>query len=126
MISEAKLDSSFPKGEFQLHGYSEPYMFDGNGNGGGKLLFICENIPSTLTESQIRIKWFFVELNLRRKKWLLCCFYNPKYSQTSHHLSEIGKDLHILTSKYISLMGDFNAEPFFISLKFIASNVLKV
>ena len=42
----------------------------------------------------------------------LCCSYNPKYSQISHHLKEIGKDLDVLTSKYdnIILMGDFNAE----------------
>ena len=43
----------------------------------------------------------------------MCCSYNPKYSQISHHLKEIGKDLDVLTSKYdnIILMGDFNAEP---------------
>ena len=28
MISERKLDSSFPNGQFQIHGYSEPYRFD--------------------------------------------------------------------------------------------------
>ena len=61
----------------------------------------------------MKIEGFFIELNLRRKKWLLCCSYNPKYSQISHHLKEIGKDLDVLTSKYdnIILMGDFNAEP---------------
>ena len=61
----------------------------------------------------MKIAGFFIELNLRRKKWLLCCSYNPKYSQISHHLKEIGKDLDVLTSKYdnIILMGDFNAEP---------------
>ena len=66
-----------------------------------------------LVESQMKIEGFFIELNLRRKKWLLCCSYNPKYSQISHHLKEIGKDLDVLTSKYenIVLMGDFNAEP---------------
>ena len=41
------------------------------------------------------------------------CSYNPKYSQISHHLREIGKDLDVLTSEYdyIMLMGDFNARP---------------
>ena len=113
MISETKLDSSFPNGQFQIHGYSEPYRFDRNGNGGGILVFIREDIPSKLVESQMKIEGFFIELNVRRKKWLLCCSYNPKYSQISHHLKEIGKDLDVLTSKYenIVLMGDFNAEP---------------
>ena len=43
----------------------------------------------------------------------MCCSYNPKYSQISHHLKEIGKDLDVLTSKYDNtiLVGDFNAEP---------------
>ena len=113
MISETKLDSSFPNGQFQIHGYSEPYRFDRNGNGGGILVFIREDIPTKLIDSQMKIEGFFIELNLRRKKWLLCCSYNPKYSQISHHLKEIGKDLDVLTSNYdnIILMGDFNAEP---------------
>ena len=42
MISETKLDSSFPNGQFQIHGYSEPYRLDRNGNGGGILVFIRE------------------------------------------------------------------------------------
>ena len=61
----------------------------------------------------MKVKSFFIELNLRRKKWLFCCSDSPKYFQISHHLKEIGKDLDVLTSKYdnIILMGDFNAEP---------------
>ena len=61
----------------------------------------------------MKVEGFFIELNLRRKKWLLCCSYDPKYSQISHYLKEMGKDLDVLTSKYdnIILMGDFNAEP---------------
>ena len=52
MIFETKLDLSFPKGQFHLHGFSEPYRLDRNGNGGGILVFICEDIPCKL----IRIK----------------------------------------------------------------------
>ena len=78
MISETKLDSSFPNGQFQIHGHSEPYRFDRNGNGGGILVFIRDDILSKLVESQMKIEGFFIELNLRRKKWLLYCSYNPK------------------------------------------------
>ena len=113
MISETKLDLSFPNGQFQSHGYSEPYRLDRKGKGGGILVFIRLDIPTKLIDSQMKIKGFFIELNLRRKKWLLCSSYNPKCSQISRHLKEIGKDLDVLTSKYYSiiLMGDFNAEP---------------
>ena len=89
MISETKLDSSFPNGQFQIHGYSEPYRLDRNGNGGGILVFIREDIPTKLIDSQMKIEGFFIELNLRRKKWLLSCSYNPKCYQKSHYLKEI-------------------------------------
>ena len=46
MLSEKKLDSSFPNGQFQIHGYSEPYAFDRNGNSSGILIFIREDIPT--------------------------------------------------------------------------------
>ena len=93
MTSETKLDSRFPKGQFHLHGFSEPYRLDRNGNGRGILVFISEDIPSKLIESQMRIEGFSVELNLKRKHWLLCCYYNPKFSQISFHLNNIGKNL---------------------------------
>ena len=68
MISETKLDSSFPNGQFQIHGYSEPYRLDKNGNGGGILVFIREDIPTKLIDYQMKIEEFFIELNLRGKK----------------------------------------------------------
>ena len=71
MISETKLYLSFPNRQFQIYGYSEPYRFDGNGNGGGILAFICKDIRTKLIESQMKIEGLFIELNLRRKKWLL-------------------------------------------------------
>ena len=68
MISETKLDSSFPNGQFQIHGYSEPYRLDKNGNGGGILVSIREDIPTKLIDYQMKIEEFFIELNLRGKK----------------------------------------------------------
>ena len=96
MISETKHDSSFPNGQLQIHGNSEPCRLDRNENGGGILVLIREDIPTKLIDSQMEIEGFFIKLNLRRQKWLLCCSYNPKYSQISHHLKEIRKDLVVL------------------------------
>ena len=67
MISNTKLDSSFPKGQFQIHVYSEPYSLERNGNNGGILVFTRDDIPTKLTDSQLKIKNFFMELNIRRK-----------------------------------------------------------
>ena len=113
LICETKLDLSFPRAQFHIHGFGEPYRFDRNGKGGGILLYIRDDIPSKLIESKMTIEGLFVEINLRKKKWLLCCSYNPKKSLISNHLKEIGNNLDLLSSKYDNylLMGDFNAEP---------------
>ena len=113
MISETKLDPSFPTGQFHIHGFSEPYRFDRNSNGGGILLYIREVIPAKLISTKMKIEGFFVEINLRKKRWLLCCSYNQKNPLISEHLNEIGKNLDLLLSIYdnFMLMGDLNAEP---------------
>ena len=67
MISETKLDPSFPNDQFHIHGFSELYRFDRNGNGGGILLYIREDIPSKLILTKMTIEGFFVEINLRKK-----------------------------------------------------------
>ena len=55
---------------------------------------------------------FFIELNLRKKKWLLCCTYNPNSSFISDHLSTIGNNIDLLLANYENffLMGDLNVE----------------
>ena len=113
LICETKLDSSFPRAQFQIHGFGEAYRFDRNKKGGGILLYIRDDIPSKLIESKMTIEGLFVEINLRKKKWLLCCSYNPKKSLISNHLQEIGNNLDLLSSKFDNylLMSAFNAEP---------------
>ena len=64
MISETKLDESFPVGQFLMDGYSVPYHFDRDGDGGGILLYIREDIPSKLLSINGNIEGFFVEINL--------------------------------------------------------------
>ena len=65
IISETKLDESFPRGQFLLGGYSVPFRFDRNGNGGGILLYIRGDIPSKLLSMNKSIEGFFIEINLR-------------------------------------------------------------
>ena len=40
LLSETKLDSSFPTGQFLMNGFRKPYRLDRCSNGGGLLLFI--------------------------------------------------------------------------------------
>ena len=65
MISETKLDESFPTSQFMINGFSAPFRLDRNDKGDGIILYIREDIPSKLvsTESS-QVKGFFVEINL--------------------------------------------------------------
>ena len=77
MIPETKLDESFPKGQFLIKGFSEPYTLDRNSKGGGIMLLIRKDFPSKLMSIEKNsIEAFYVEANLRKIKWLLCCSYN--------------------------------------------------
>ena len=57
-IFETKLDSSFPKAQFFVEGFTEPHRLDRNRNGWGIMIYIRENIQS-------KIEALFVELNVR-------------------------------------------------------------
>ena len=48
MISETKIDNSFPKGQFLVKGFCEPFRIDRNIHGGGILFYIREDIPVKL------------------------------------------------------------------------------
>ena len=87
MISETKLNDSFPTAQFLLHGFIAPYRLDRNWKGGGVLLCIREDIPSTLlnSKSKTAIENISAEINLRKRKWLNCS-YNPNKNLISNHL----------------------------------------
>ena len=113
MISETKIDDSFPVGQFLIEGFCTPYRLDRNSKGGGILLYVREDIPSNLITVDISpIESFYVELNLRNNKWLINCSYNPHKCLIGNHLDAVSKtlDLHSSTYDKIILLGDFNNE----------------
>ena len=46
MISETKIDDSFPITNFLIDGFSQPYRIDRSSSGGGIMLYVREDIPS--------------------------------------------------------------------------------
>ena len=113
MISETKIDDSFPVGQFLIEGFCTPYRLDRNSKGGGILLYVREDIPSNLITVNISpIESFYVELNLRNNKWLINCSYKPRKSLIGNHLDAVSKtlDLHSSTYDKIILLRDFNTE----------------
>ena len=86
---------------------------DRNGSVGEILVYIREDIPSKLIPTHFsNRKGFFLELNLRKKKWVLCCSYNPHSNFIETHMDSIGKVIDSLSARYENfiLIVDFNAE----------------
>ena len=80
MLTETKLDDTFPLGQFYVEGFTMPNRLDRNRNGGGVINYVMEDIPSKLPQD---VEGMFVELNFRKIKWLLFGAYNPSPKMTS-------------------------------------------
>ena len=80
MISETKLNQSFPTSPFFRNGFSSTHGLDRNCNGGDFLLYVREDILSKLLSIGGDLtEAFFVEINLHNKKKLLfSCSYKLK------------------------------------------------
>ena len=70
LVSEIKIDDSFPNGIFLIDGFSTPYRLDRD----------SEAKP---------IEGFFIELKLRNDKWLLNCSYNPHKNIIGNYLKAL-------------------------------------
>ena len=112
LISETKLDCTFPKSQFRIQGYSA-YRLDRTSTGGGLLLFIRADIPvKPLPLLLGGIECLISEITISKKKWILVGTYNPNKSMISSHLDTLGKNLSHYLSSYdnVILLGDLNSE----------------
>ena len=55
---------------------------------------------------------FLLEINLRKKKWVIGFSYNPHVSSIYHHTDSMGIAIDFLSTSYENflLVGDYNAE----------------
>ena len=111
IISESKTDDSFPDSQFFLDAYSTPYRLDRNRNGGGIMLFVRNDIPSKMISIEnLPTEGFLIKLNLRKKRWLINCSYNPTNGNIESHLESVSRslDIHLNRHEDVILLGDFN------------------
>ena len=116
MISETKINSSFPTGQFLISDYNEPFRIDRHSQGGGITLYVREDIPPKLLGIGVSpTEGLYVEISLRKKKWLICCSHNPNKNNIQFHLENLTKSyIRIVISLYSSnyenliILGDFN------------------
>ena len=117
LVSETKIDCSFPDAQFYSRGYSKPHRRDRHfGAGGGLLMYINENIPSRkLIEHKVPddVEILCVEINLKKQKWVLIGIYRPPNLNETYFLGHLSRVVDFYSKKYekIIIMGDFNSEP---------------
>ena len=118
VITETKLDDTFPTNQFLIDGFSLPYRFnrDRRGDkGGGVFIYVREDIPCRELKSHKtpdNFEGIFLEINLRKIKWLLFGGYNPHRENTPNFLTQLTPILDYYLSTYDNylLLGDFNSE----------------
>ena len=115
VLTETKLDDTFPTAQFLVNGFSEPYRRDRNRKGGGVMVYIREDISrSKLLDKHVfpfDMEGLFVELNFRKCKWLLFGTYHPPSQADIYHFDNLDKAFDTYSSyEKRLLIGDFNTE----------------
>ena len=94
-----------------MSSFYKPYRSDRCSNGGG---FILEILSRLLTEYKPpkNVECLFVEINIRKKKWLLCCPYYAHKNNISNHLHHLNKglDVYLKYHNNLLILRDLNSE----------------
>ena len=112
LISETKIDDSFPNAQFKIEGFKS-FRKDRDAFGGGLLFYVneklnCRSLESCLPNTIIEI--LPLELRLLNSKWLILGTYKPPSQNEPTYVFEIQKLLTSYRSSYDNtlLLGDFN------------------
>ena len=110
---------TFPSLQFAIEGYALPLRLDrcadGGGGGGGVLIYIKEDIPCKEVKRhaiELNMEGIFLEINLRKCKWLLFGGYNHNKANIDTFLGHLGPilDYHMTKLENFLLLCDFNSE----------------
>ena len=94
MISDTKLDDSFPEVQFFIDGYHTSLRYERNRNSGGIFLYLHEDIPANVIHCDVpAFDSFFVEINLQKYKWSINSSSNPQKKNIYSHLNVIAKKI---------------------------------
>ena len=84
-------------------------------NGGGLIIYIKDYIPAKEIKFSFYpndIEVIIIEVNLWRRKLIICGSYNPHENTISYHLNNLGKfiDSYMRKCDNFLLLGDYNCE----------------
>ena len=114
LVTESKLDDTFPMGQFQIEGFSRPIRLDRTRNGGGLIIFTRNNLTCHELKPRVlypELECTFLEVRIRHNKWLVLVGYNPQKENIGLFLDKVSMELDKLLPKYDNLLmlGDWNS-----------------
>ena len=114
LVTESKLDDTFPMGQFQIEGFSRPIRLDRNRNGGGLIVFMRDDLTCRELKPRVlypELECTFLEVRIRHNKWLVVVGYNPQKENINYFLEKVSLEVDKLLSKYENLLmlGDWNS-----------------
>ena len=111
VITESKLDQSFPESQFFINSFSKPFRKDRNRHD-GLLMYIKEDIPQKELSFNLPsdIEIIIIELNINKIKCLVCGCYHPPSESDEYFFYHLEKVLDHFSTKHdgFVLLGDFN------------------
>ena len=107
-VDETKIDSSYPDAQFQINDYQfPPFRKDRNKYGGGKIVFIRQDlITRRLPKFNTKVsETVFVELTISEKKWCILFAYRPPQNNNlTTFFEEINLSLSTIVNEYDNIM----------------------
>ena len=91
LLSETKIDDSFPNSQFYAEGF-KMYRKDRTKTGGGLLLYVNENLPGKIINSykfKENSEIILFEFSVSNKKWLLLGNYRPPSQNDLSFINEL-------------------------------------
>ena len=112
LISESKLDSTFPNAQFKITGF-KIFRYDRNRFGGGLLLYVNDKIPSKILDKHsisTDTELIAVKFYQNKRKWLSLCVYKPQSPNDLFFDEAISAITNEFSAQYehIVIFGDFN------------------
>ena len=107
LVSETKLDESFPNNQFSISGY-RMFRQDRNCFGGGLCIYVKENIASKQLNLHLdkETEATYLEINMQLRKWLVIGLYKTPSQNNSLFLESMSKKLSRYLDSY-DIVGRF-------------------
>ena len=89
IITETKIDHTFPQNQFRIPGFRIPYRKDRDAHGGGVMIYVREDIPSDILSKHKmdpKMEAIFIEVNLRKLKYSSLLFIILQVSSIEYQM----------------------------------------